>query len=53
VDGIFDVALNLKLRVVTSKEGGKIRVKDIEVSDFEPKEIEVEEKSKIKNQKSK
>ncbi|MBI5755712.1 MAG: hypothetical protein HZA12_02200 [Nitrospirae bacterium] len=53
MEGVFDVALNLKLRVVTSKEGGKIRVKDIEVSDFEPKEIEVEEISNIKSQKSK
>lgn len=42
--GIFNVALNVKLRVVTSKEGDKIMVKEIEVSDFEPKEIDIKEK---------
>lgn len=43
MEGIFNVALNVKLRVVTSIEGDKIKVKDVEVSDFEPKEIEVKE----------
>ncbi|MDD5434597.1 MAG: hypothetical protein PH343_04135 [Nitrospira sp.] len=43
MEGIFDVALNLRLRVTTSKEGDKIKVKEIEVSDFEPKEIEIKE----------
>lgn len=41
MEGILDVALNIKLRVVTSKEGDKIRVREIEVSDYEPKEIGV------------
>ncbi len=41
MEGILDVALNIKLRVVTSKDGDKIRVKEIEVSDYEPKEIGV------------
>jgi len=40
MEGILNVALNVKLRVVTTKEGDKIRVKEIEVSDFEPKEID-------------
>lgn len=44
MEGIFNVALNVKLRVVTSKEGDKIKVKEIEVSDFEPKEIDIKEK---------
>ncbi len=44
MEGIFNVALNVKLRVVTSKEGDKIRVKEIEVSDFEPKEIDINKK---------
>lgn len=43
MEGILNVALNVKLRVVTSKEGDKIRVKEIEVSDFDPKEIDVKE----------
>lgn len=43
MEGIFNVALNLKLRVITAKEGDKIKVKGIEVSDFEPKEIEIKE----------
>ncbi len=43
MEGIFNVALNVKLRVITSKEGDKIKVKGIEVSDFEPKEIDVKE----------
>ena len=41
MEGILDVALNIKLRVVTTKDGNKIRIKEIEVSDFEPKEIGV------------
>jgi len=41
MEGILDVALNVKLRVVTTKDGNKIRIKEIEVSDFEPKEIGV------------
>ncbi len=41
MEGILDVALNIKLRVVTSREGDKIRVREIEVSDYEPKEIGV------------
>ncbi|MBI5193958.1 MAG: hypothetical protein HZA08_11025 [Nitrospirae bacterium] len=44
MEGIFNVALNLKLRVITAKEGDKIKVKGIEVSDFEPKEIDVTKK---------
>jgi len=44
MEGIFDVALNVKLRVVTSKDGGKIKVKEIEVADFSPKEIDIKEK---------
>ncbi len=43
MEGIFDVALNIKLRVVTAKDGDKIRVKEIEVSDYEPKEIVIKE----------
>lgn len=43
MEGIFNVALSVKLRVVTSREGGRIKVKDIEVSDFEPKEIDIKE----------
>ena len=42
MEGIFNVALNVKLRVVTFKEGGKLKVKEIAISDFEPKEIDVE-----------
>lgn len=42
MEGIFNVALNVKLRVVTFKEGGKLKVKEISISDFEPKEIDVE-----------
>lgn len=41
MEGIFNVALNVKLRVVTSKEGDKLRVKEIAISDYEPKEIDV------------
>lgn len=43
MEGVFNVALNVKLRVIASKEGGKLKVKGIEVSDFEPKEIDTEE----------
>lgn len=43
MEGIFNVALNLKLRVVTSREGDKLKVKEILISDFEPKEIDVKE----------
>jgi hypothetical protein len=43
MEGIFNVALNVKLRVVTSKEGDKLKVKEIVISDFEPKEIDVKE----------
>ena len=43
MEGIFNVALNVKLRVVTAKEGDKIKVKGIEVSDFEPKEIDIKQ----------
>ena len=41
MEGILDVALNIKLRVVTTKHGDKIRIKEVEVSDYEPKEIGV------------
>lgn len=41
VEGILDVAVNIRLRVVTTKVGDKIRIKEIEVSDYEPKEIGV------------
>ena len=41
MEGILDVALHVKLRVVTTKDGNMIRIKEIEVSDFEPKEIGV------------
>ncbi len=41
MEGILDVALNIKLRVVTTKDGDKIRIKEVEVSDYEPKEIGV------------
>ncbi len=44
MEGIFNVALNVKLRVIASKEGDKLKVKGIEVSDFEPKEIDIKEK---------
>ncbi|MBI5407044.1 MAG: hypothetical protein HZA18_05040 [Nitrospirae bacterium] len=43
MEGIFNVALNVKLRVVTSREGDKLKVKEILISDFEPKEIDVKE----------
>lgn len=43
MEGILDVALKIRLRVVTAKDGDKIRVKAIEVSDYEPKEILIKE----------
>lgn len=39
---VFNVALNIKLKVVASREGDKIKIKEVEISDFEPREIEVE-----------
>jgi len=43
MEGILDVALKIRLRVVTAKDGDKIKVKEIEVSDYEPKEIVIKE----------
>ena len=43
MEGILDVALKIRLRVVTAKDGDKIKVKEIEVSDYEPKEILIKE----------
>ncbi len=43
MEGIFNVTLNVKLRVIASKEGDRLKVKGIEVSDFEPKEIDIKE----------
>jgi len=43
MEGILDVALKIRLRVVTAKDGDKIKVKAIEVSDYEPKEILIKE----------
>ena len=43
MEGILDVALKISLRVVTAKDGDKIKVKAIEVSDYEPKEILIKE----------
>lgn len=43
MEGILDVALKIRLRVVTTKDGDKIKVKEIEVSDYEPKEIVIKE----------
>jgi len=43
MEGILDVALKIRLRVVTAKDGDKIKVKAIEVSDYEPKEIVIKE----------
>ncbi len=40
---VFNVALSIKLRVTATKEGEKIKIKDVEVSDFEPREIDVRE----------